>query len=146
MMKRTTASSSRVNPASAGGLPGFRARALESGHTRSELAGVDIGVLAFTAFYAVRTERFQNVTVAVALIKIWIAPGVERQPRNVAALFVVLGPPAAAWGSHQGLHPLVGGGVGAAVHVVAIECGLQTGDIGHGLGAFGLVGGAAQIL
>jgi hypothetical protein len=57
MMKITTASSSRVNPPSAGGLLIERAPALESLSTRSELAGVDIGVLALAERHSGKKQQ-----------------------------------------------------------------------------------------
>src|ERR1700722_3961631 len=153
MIKINTASSSSVKPGDADDAP-RRAIPLArrgAGPGRNfialslRLAGVYLArsVRAFGAAFA---ERFQRVGVPIALVEVLISPWILRQALDVTAGLVVGGRATAGRRRNQRTQALVGGGIETVVEVVAIECGLDLGEVGLRLGRLGLVGGAAQTL
>src|SRR5208337_691419 len=150
MMKITTASSSSVKPGEADDTLS-RTSVLAR---RADGPGPDFmapsrrlaGVYIVRAFDAVGAERLQHVRVPIALVEVGRPPGILRQALDIAAAFVIRGHAAVGRRRHQRVQTLVGGRVVAVVEVVAIERGLDLGEISLRLGLLGLVGGAAQTL
>src|ERR1700722_16839151 len=136
MMKITTASSSSVKPGDADLAP-RRALAMRrrgAGSSRRFIASSRrlATVYIVGTFDAVRAERLQYVRIPIALVEVGRPPWIFGQALDVTAALVVGGHAAVGRRRYQRVQTLVGGRVVAVVEVVAIERGLDLGDVGLG--------------
>src|ERR1700722_14287694 len=134
MIKITTASSSSVKPGDADDTP-RRAIALArrgAGPSRNFIASSRrlATVYIVGTFDAVRAERLQHVRIPVALVEVGCPPWILRQALDIAATLVVGRHAAVGRRRHQRVQTLVGCRVVAVVEVVAIERGLDLGEVG----------------